>query len=85
MWRKIRIVFSMYMMVVLMMFRIQTVIKKTCVEKNGKITNKIICFGVRGYRSMHGIMSGDKQTGIQMHLHENHEIHQRIAPGKIPG
>ncbi len=82
--RKIRIFFTVYMTVVLVMFRIQTVIKKTCVEKNGKIANKIICFLVWRYRFVHRIVGGNKQTGVQMHLNNNHQINQGIAPGKIP-
>jgi len=70
--------------VVLVMFSIQTVIKKTCVEKNGKIANKIICLLVRRYCSVHSIMGSNKQTGVQMHLKNNHQINQGIAPGKIP-
>jgi len=74
MWRKIRIIFSMYMTVVLVMFRVQTVIKKTSIKKNGKIANKIIGLLVRRYRSVHGVVSGNKQTSVQMHLNENHQI-----------
>lgn len=37
------------------------------------------------YGSMHGIMSGNKQTGVQMHLYKKHQINQGIAPGKMPG
>lgn len=72
--RKIRIVFGMHMTVMLVMFRIQTVIKKTCIEKNGKIANKIICVFVRRYRSVHRIVGGNKQTRVQMHLNNNHQI-----------
>lgn len=74
----------MYMTMVLMVLGIQSVIEKACVKEYGKVTNEIINYFIWRDGAVHGIMSSDKQTCIEVHLNENHQVNQRIIPGKVP-
>lgn len=78
------VIISMYMVMMLVMLYVKLWIPKRCIKKSTNKTNKAIYILIRRYSTVHSIMSGNKQAGIQMHLHQNKQVKHWVGEINLP-
>ena len=80
----VRVFIGMHMAVVLMVLGVKLRVPKGGVKESAGISDQVIERFIWRNSAVHGIVCGDEQAGIQVHLQQNKQVKQRVGKVHLP-